>query len=143
MHEKASKNFDVAMYEYIGNELRRARIEKKWSLDRLREELNFTKAKSTLKRYEDGQSRLTMDDLSVLCKSLGLGMNSLISNAKEYAYKRSTSPAEIDEDKHNETLLNSKFTAHEMGLIYRYRNASDKTKKLIRTILDLDNDEIQ
>ncbi|EDS75418.1 helix-turn-helix domain-containing protein [Thomasclavelia spiroformis DSM 1552] len=59
---------DMMLYKEIGRILKRERLNKETSLDQLVESINNIKTKSTLKRYEDGKSRIDMDVLPIICK---------------------------------------------------------------------------
>ena len=54
---------DMVLYKEIGAILKRERNKRGISLDNLSNSLHGLKTKSTLKRYEDGASRIEMDVL--------------------------------------------------------------------------------
>lgn len=73
--------FDMPIYRELGKLLKSAREEKEMSLDSLCDALDGFKTKSTLKRYEDGVSRIDMETLSRICFILGKDQNALIEKA--------------------------------------------------------------
>lgn len=84
---------DMQFYAELGKILKSARENRKMSLDQLSESINGLKKKSTLKRYEDGESRIDMDVLSSLCDVLNLDMSEAVRVASaradfsEYIYE--------------------------------------------------------
>lgn len=76
------KKLDSNMYKEIGSTLKKRRLEKHMSLDQLVHEINHTKTKSTIKRYEDGVTRIDYDTLLLLCNVLELNINELLEPAK-------------------------------------------------------------
>ncbi len=77
--------FDISIYKELGKLLKVARENKNISLDTLSNLLNGHKTKSTLKRYEDGVSRIDMETLHKICNILGQDANSLIDEASSLA----------------------------------------------------------
>lgn len=73
----------MMLYKEIGHILKRERISQKISLDILSEKINNLKTKSTLKRYEDGASRIDMDTLKLICKALCLNYADVIKEAEQ------------------------------------------------------------
>lgn len=73
---------DKKLYEEIGIILRRERLIKNISLDMLVEKLNGAKTKSTLKRYEDGTSRIDTDILEQICNVLGIKSHDVLEEAE-------------------------------------------------------------
>ncbi|OCN03558.1 hypothetical protein A4S06_05200 [Erysipelotrichaceae bacterium MTC7] len=80
----ALNKFDMELYKQLGKVLKERRIEKDISLDRLSEAIGGVKTKSTLKRYEDGKSRVDMDTLELICKALDLDIDELLSKGMFY-----------------------------------------------------------
>lgn len=74
---------DMELYAIIGKQIKTARNLKGISLDTLSELINGEKTKSTLKRYEDGSSRIEMDMLEKICNQIGLNYVDVINNAKD------------------------------------------------------------
>lgn len=74
---------DMELYASIGNQIKMARKTKGISLDTLSELIGGVKTKSTLKRYEDGTSRIEVDILKAICDQIGLNYLDVISNARE------------------------------------------------------------
>lgn len=74
--------FDRQLYVEIGKQLKEARINKGYSLDELSDALMGMKTKSTLKRYEDGESRIDMEVMQALCSILDLDMGQVIKQAR-------------------------------------------------------------
>lgn len=60
----------MMLYKEIGSILKRERTLQKISLDTLVDKIGNIKTKSSLKRYEDGASRIDMDTLEIICKEL-------------------------------------------------------------------------
>lgn len=77
--------FDISIYKELGKLLKIAREDKNISLDTLSNMLNGHKTKSTLKRYEDGVSRIDMETLSKICTVLGQDAKTLIDKASTLA----------------------------------------------------------
>lgn len=73
---------DMELYAIIGKQIKNARNLKGISLDTLSELINGEKTKSTLKRYEDGTSRIEMDILEKICNQLGINYIDVINKAK-------------------------------------------------------------
>ena len=63
---------DKDLYVELGALLKEAREQRRMSLDSLSEALNSYKTKSTLKRYEDGVSRIDMETYHSICGVLGI-----------------------------------------------------------------------
>ena len=75
-------NIDKDLYVSIGEQLKNARESKGFSLDHLVNLIGGLKTKSSLKRYEDGVSRIEMDTLEIICNKLDLNYMDVIANAK-------------------------------------------------------------
>ena len=73
---------DMMLYKEMGKILKRERLNKKISLDQLVEKINNIKTKSTLKRYEDGKSRIDMDILPIICEALNINYVDVIKEAE-------------------------------------------------------------
>lgn len=73
---------DMALYKEIGQIIKRERVSKDISLDRLVEKMGYIKTKSTIKRYEDGISRIDMDILNTICNVLNLNYSDVIQEAE-------------------------------------------------------------
>ena len=74
---------DTPIYYELGKLLRQAREDKKISLDTLSVAIGGIKTKSTLKRYEDGFSRIDMETLYKICNILGQNADALIEKASK------------------------------------------------------------
>lgn len=74
---------DMELYASIGSQIKIARKSKGLSLDTLSELIGGVKTKSTLKRYEDGASRIEVDTLKLICDQIGLNYLDVIYNARE------------------------------------------------------------
>lgn len=74
---------DNELYKNIGLQLKKAREAKKMSLDTLCERIGQIKTKSTLKRYEDGESRIELDILQLICEKLDVNYKEIIDIAKK------------------------------------------------------------
>ena len=79
--------YDRFFYESLGNIFKTARIRKHLSLRELSEKLQGARSKSTLKRYEDGETRLNEDDIALLCKALSLDKKLLLMMHQYKLYK--------------------------------------------------------
>lgn len=77
--------YDRFFYESLGNIFKTARIRKHLSLRELSEKLQGARSKSTLKRYEDGETRLNEDDIALLCKALSLDKKTVVNDASVQA----------------------------------------------------------
>ncbi|NJE40587.1 LexA family transcriptional regulator [Faecalicoccus pleomorphus] len=97
---------DMELYASIGNQIKTARKIKGISLDTLSELIGGAKTKSTLKRYEDGTSRIEVDILKAICDQIGLNYLDVISNARE-SLNKST-----DEIKPVNIIYNDYFPLH-------------------------------
>lgn len=73
---------DMMLYKEIGKILKRERLHKEISLDQLVDKINGIKTKSTLKRYEDGKSRIDMDILPIVCEALNINYVDVIKEAE-------------------------------------------------------------
>lgn len=78
---------DYDLYAEIGRILKQSREKKKLSLDQVCELLNAEKTKSSLKRYEDGVSRIDMGILEKLCSIYGIELNKVIESAQFATFK--------------------------------------------------------
>lgn len=78
---------DMELYVSIGKQIKEGRTRKGISLDTLSDLIGGVKTKSTLKRYEDGNSRIEMDVLKMICDQIGLDYLDVISKAREYLNK--------------------------------------------------------
>ena len=74
---------DMELYVSIGKQIKEGRTIKGISLDTLSDLIGGIKTKSTLKRYEDGNSRIEMDVLKMICDQIGLDYLDVISKARE------------------------------------------------------------
>ena len=74
---------DMELYVSIGKQIKEGRTRKGISLDTLSDLIGGIKTKSTLKRYEDGNSRIEMDVLKMICDQIGLDYLDVISKARE------------------------------------------------------------
>lgn len=74
---------DMMLYKEIGDILKRERNLRKISLDQLVEKTGGIKTKSSLKRYEDGVSRIDIETLSVVCDALCLNYKDVIKEAED------------------------------------------------------------
>lgn len=73
---------DMALYREIGNIIKRERTNRKISLDQLVNKINGLKTKSTLKRYENGISRIDMDTLKTICNALDIHYVDVVNEAE-------------------------------------------------------------
>lgn len=64
----------------LGKCLKKARIDRDWSLEDVRSHMRQPKAKSTLKRYEDGEVDIGASVFEDLCDALGIDMHYLFEN---------------------------------------------------------------
>ena len=78
------KKIDMALYSEIGKILKRERTRQEISFDELVELINGVRTKSTLKRYEDGKSRIDMDTLYTICNGLNISYDDVIKEADSY-----------------------------------------------------------
>ena len=74
---------DKELYKEIGKQLKEKREAMGYSLDTLTELIGGIKTKSTLKRYEDGNSRIEIDVLELICDKLGLRYQDVVQRAKD------------------------------------------------------------
>lgn len=72
----------MALYKEIGAIIKRERLKADVSFDTLVSKINGIKTKSTLKRYEDGASRIDMDTLKIICNSLNIHYADVIKEAE-------------------------------------------------------------
>lgn len=73
---------DMVLYREIGNIIKRERTNRKISLDQLVNKINGLKTKSTLKRYENGISRIDMDTLKTICNALDIHYVDVVNEAE-------------------------------------------------------------
>lgn len=73
---------DMALYKEIGSIIKRERTKQDVSLDTLVTRINGKKTKSTLKRYEDGASRIDMGTLEIICTALNIYYADVIEEAE-------------------------------------------------------------
>ena len=78
-----NNTIDTELYVSIGKQIKQARLNKNISLDTLSNLINGLKTKSTLKRYEDGKSRIDFETLKIICDQLGLNYLNVINIARE------------------------------------------------------------
>ena len=79
----SNKKIDMRLYKNIGEMLKERRESLGISLDTLSERIGGKKTKSTLKRYEDGVSRISIDTLHLLSPVLGFDPQTLVTMASE------------------------------------------------------------
>lgn len=72
----------MMFYKEIGKILKRERSYKDICLDQLVKKIDGIKTKSTLKRYEDGKSRIDIDILPIVCKALNINYVDVIKKAE-------------------------------------------------------------
>ncbi len=77
--------YDRFFYESLGNIFKTARVRKHLSLRELSDKLQGVRSKSTLKRYEDGETRLNEDDITLLCEALSLDKKAVVNDASVQA----------------------------------------------------------
>lgn len=107
MLQEENKKF----YKQLGVLIKDTRNEKKMSLDDMRQKMKQPKAKSTLKRYEDGGSSIPVSTLEDLCDALRLNLDYV------YAYLRN--------DKNNpydKYLAGSISNSEYQGLIHKTKS---------------------
>lgn len=80
---------DKSLYVEIGKIIKHERRKKKISLDRLVDMLGGEKTKSTLKRYEDGTSRIDVDVLASICDKLDIDYKDVVATAKARSISKS------------------------------------------------------
>lgn len=78
-------NLDQSFYIELGRILKEARLKKKYSYDTLSDKIKYIKTKSTLKRYEAGESRIEIDILEILCDTLDLDVDKTLKTARNRA----------------------------------------------------------
>lgn len=64
------RKLDKPLYEDLGKQLKRARLEKGYSLEDVAKMVG--KSKVSIKRYEDANVRIDMDTLNCICRALSL-----------------------------------------------------------------------
>lgn len=74
---------DMLLYKRIGSIIKRERINQNISLDQLVSKIGNLKTKSSIKRYEDGKSRIDIETLTIICSALSINVNELIKEAEE------------------------------------------------------------
>ncbi len=74
---------DMLLYKQIGSIIKRERINQNISLDQLVSKIGNLKTKSSIKRYEDGKSRIDIETLTIICSALSINVNELIKEAEE------------------------------------------------------------
>ena len=107
------KKIDNDLYIRLGKTLRDARKTKGLSLSQVGELVD--KHKATIMRYEQGQSRVDMDTLTALCNVYGITLNDL---------PKSDGGKDFDD-----------------RLIKAYHQSDLKTQKIIRQLLDMEEQE--
>lgn len=80
---------DNSLYIEIGKILKQERRKRKISLDRLVKMLGGEKTKSTLKRYEDGASRMETETLANICDKLDINYDDVVATAKSRSIAKS------------------------------------------------------
>ena len=73
----------MLLYKQIGSIIKRERINQNISLDQLVSKIGNLKTKSSIKRYEDGKSRIDIETLTIICSALSINVNELIKEAEE------------------------------------------------------------
>lgn len=116
-------NLNDEIFVEVGKQLRNARIMKHWSLRDLSLAMKGKKSKSTLKRYEDGTSKINVEKLSEVCTPLGLNVDDVMRNARDAVFKN------------DESANTYKFTERERNLIDSYRNMSPEMQDAIDKII--------
>ena len=89
---------DMALYREIGNIIKRERTNRKISLDQLVNRINGLKTKSTLKRYENGISRIDMDTLKTICNALDINYVDVVNEAESKANYHNDSLGDYDKN---------------------------------------------
>lgn len=120
-------------YQQIGMQLKQARKEKGWSLADLSERLTSTKARSTLKRYEDG-GRVKMPVMTELCNALGIDPYVVMQKAEEEVFAiMGYTPEEL-------ARMNPEFRAKKAQ---EMRGSEDEEKDRIYDLFQKMNEEHQ
>ena len=121
------KKADKSLYRNIGQQLHDARVAKKLSLQYISDAMGGKKSKQTILRYENGVSRITTEDLEIICNLLGLVPKDVIRKAKEQdlycEYQQNPAPD---------------LTAEELILVEKYRVADGKTRRMIQMLLEME-----
>jgi len=118
---------DKDLYIQIGFLLRLARQSKKMSLADAGDKVN--KSKVSIKRYEDGDSRIDTPTFEKLCRLYGLDPEATLLEAKTFAgmvkhpTHTPTYETDTDPDRRFEVL-----TDDEYDLVTTYRKISDESK---------------
>lgn len=111
--------FDKQLYVEIGKQLKQARLKKGYSLDELSEALFCVKTKSTLKRYEDGESRIDMEIMQAICSILDLDMGEVIRHARCMVDFKDISPNLNEDNKSQDFPV---FTDPQDAMIFIIKN---------------------
>lgn len=99
---------DKMLYKEIGKILKRKRLNKEMGLDQLVESINNIKIKSTLKRYEDGKSRIDMDVLPIVCKALNINYVDVIKEAENEVDFHNSNNSSLGDYEKNVSYLEDK-----------------------------------
>lgn len=75
-------NLDHDFYIELGMILKEARLKMGFSYDTLADKINGIKTKSTLKRYEAGESKIDMETLARICEVLHIEVDRCLSLAR-------------------------------------------------------------
>ncbi|MFQ6794379.1 helix-turn-helix transcriptional regulator [Thomasclavelia sp.] len=130
----------MKLYEEIGKILKYERLRKEISLDQLVDKIGGIKTKSTLKRYEDGKSRIDMDILPVVCKALNIDCVTVIKKAENEVNFYNSSTTNINN--HDENL---KYLVDKPELLELYKEivANDQLVLLFNIVRTLNPQDLE
>ncbi len=126
---------DEKYYKELGDFMKSIRMEKRMSLNDVCERFKPVIAKSTLKRYEDGITRISMETLEKWCKALRVNEKQVINHV---IYKVDTDEiARIFEEEQIQTYdrFYSYYDEEEARLMKLFANLSVEQKRLLEPIM--------
>ncbi len=104
-------------YKLIGERIKKARLKKNWSQDKLSEEIDVTIA--YISRVERGSSKVNLKRLSQICEALNIEMEELICGTTTSSKKY------LDKDLY-EIIINC--TPEKQRLIYKIAKIVEKAE---------------
>lgn len=124
---------DAKMYKKLGEMIKKRRLDLNLSLDDVVDMLSdteFPKTKSTIKRYEDGKSKISMGFIIALSEILDF-------NYSEYIEKATSNCERVGIDMINMLLLQYSLEKEDYEFIARFIKMSDEQKDKLKKIVEI------
>lgn len=126
---------DDVYYKRLGSYLQSIRKNKRLSLADVSERFNPPIAKSTLKRYEDGITRISMETLDRWCKALNVNSNFVFDYVKRDVDEQSRAEKQYEEQAEIYDKFYSYLTNDEKDMVEAVLYLTEEQAKIIKPLI--------